>query len=143
MMPPFIRDERGASAVEFAIVAVPLLLLLFGTIEYGRLMWTRQAMQSLANETARCMGIVQTECASAGSYNAAATRTHLIAGARAFAVELKPANITLSPSTSCHGIAGFSSVRIIYRFTSAVPEFITALATGPELSVTACFPNQA
>lgn len=35
-----LRSTSGASAIEFALIAMPLLLFLFGTMEYGRLMWT-------------------------------------------------------------------------------------------------------
>ena len=35
-----IRDRRGASAAEFALVLPLLIIFLFGIIDVGRLMWT-------------------------------------------------------------------------------------------------------
>lgn len=47
------RDERGAAAVEFALVLPILLLLLFGIIAYGYMLSFRQAMSQAAAEGAR------------------------------------------------------------------------------------------
>lgn len=35
----FWRDQRGASAVEFTIVVVTFLILIFGAIDFGRALW--------------------------------------------------------------------------------------------------------
>ena len=78
------RHDGGASALEFALLAVPLLLMIVGTIEYGRALWTQQAMQSLAIATARCIGVSQSECTSSGSYSSTKTNTYLIAEAASY-----------------------------------------------------------
>ncbi|WP_255566007.1 TadE family protein [Mumia sp. zg.B21] len=44
------RGERGASAVEFAIVAPVLLLLVFATIQMGLYMYARNVAQTAARE---------------------------------------------------------------------------------------------
>lgn len=137
-----LADRRGASAVEFALIAAPLLLLIVGTVEYGRLIWTKQAMQSIAISTARCMGIRQLECSSGGAFSAAATRAMVVADANSIGVGLAAADVTLNKAAICNGISGFSQVTISYQFTSAAPAFLTAMATGGNLSATACFPNQ-
>ncbi len=49
----FWRDEKGATAVEFAMVSVLMLTMLFGTIELGRIFWTYNAVQSATELTAR------------------------------------------------------------------------------------------
>jgi Flp pilus assembly protein TadG len=55
-----IRDERGASAVEFAIIASLLLLILFGTITFGIAFNRIQGLQSAAREGARLGSLSQT-----------------------------------------------------------------------------------
>jgi Flp pilus assembly protein TadG len=45
--------RRGAAVVEFAIVAPVLLLLIFGMIEYGRLVMVQQVLTNATREGAR------------------------------------------------------------------------------------------
>ncbi len=52
------HDERGAAAVEFALLCIPLFLILLGTIEFGFALYAKQAVVSAAREGARA-GIVQ------------------------------------------------------------------------------------
>jgi Flp pilus assembly protein TadG len=52
-----IRDERGAAAVEFAIVCPVLVLLVFGMIEFGLLLYNQQVITNASREGAR-FGIV-------------------------------------------------------------------------------------
>lgn len=47
------RGESGAAAVEFALVLPVLLLLLFGIIEFGRLMTTYSTVRLASRESAR------------------------------------------------------------------------------------------
>jgi Flp pilus assembly protein TadG len=58
-----IREERGASAVEFAIIASLLLLILFGTITFGITFNRIQGLQSAAREGARLGSLTQTTVA--------------------------------------------------------------------------------
>ncbi len=47
------RSERGAAAVEFALIAPILLLLVLGMIQYGVYFWSAQGGSSAAREAAR------------------------------------------------------------------------------------------
>jgi Flp pilus assembly pilin Flp len=47
------RDERGAAAVEMALVAPVLILLVFGIIEFARAWNVRQTLTDAAREGAR------------------------------------------------------------------------------------------
>ena len=93
----FWRNERGVSALEFALTALPFLMLLVGTIELGRLLWMRQAMQSLAGSAARCMGVLQTQCAASGVYSPTGTANFVIVGAAAFVVQPTMGNSQSAP----------------------------------------------
>jgi Flp pilus assembly protein TadG len=47
------RNRRGAAAVEFAIVAPIFFLLVFGMVEYGRMIMVQQVITNAAREGAR------------------------------------------------------------------------------------------
>lgn len=138
----FLRDTEGASAVEFALVAIPLLMLIFGTIEYGRLMWTRQALQESATSGARCIGLLSVNCATDGAYDAGKARAFVKATAAGWIVALEDDDIELDNAATCGGLTNFSRVRINLSFSTPVPEFLIGLSEGTLLSASSCFPNQ-
>ena len=49
----FGRDERGFTAVEFAMVAMPFLMLLFGTIAVGLYFFTTFTLENAVEKAAR------------------------------------------------------------------------------------------
>jgi hypothetical protein len=52
-----LRGERGAATVEFAMVAIVLLMIVFGIIEFGILMFDQHVLTNSSREGARA-GIV-------------------------------------------------------------------------------------
>ncbi len=53
--------SRGAAAVEFALVVVPLFVLLIGIINWGLMLSDRQAVSQAAAEGARAAAVTQGE----------------------------------------------------------------------------------
>lgn len=51
------RREAGAAAVEFALVLVPFLVLLFGMIQYGLYFYSAQTGSQVANSAARQLSV--------------------------------------------------------------------------------------
>src|SRR5687768_14170803 len=47
------NKERGASLVEFSIAATVFLTVMFGVIEFGRALWTHNALADAARRGAR------------------------------------------------------------------------------------------
>jgi Flp pilus assembly protein TadG len=62
------RDERGAAAVEFALVFPLLILVLFGVVEYGAVYNAQLLVTGAAREAAREMAVT----GDAGSATSAA-----------------------------------------------------------------------
>ena len=51
------RDERGATAVEFALLMVPMLVIVFGLIQYGLYFYSSQTGSNTANAAARQLSV--------------------------------------------------------------------------------------
>jgi Flp pilus assembly protein TadG len=59
------RTDGGASAVEFALIMVPLLALLFGLIQYGLYFWAYQGGSDIARSAARLAAVgTPADCAT-------------------------------------------------------------------------------
>jgi Flp pilus assembly protein TadG len=128
----------GASAIEFALVAPMFLMIVFGTIEFGRLLWTKQALQQTAIAGARCMAIAQgaiqgSPCAAGG------TTSYIQSVASGWGLSLQSSNIQLS--SSCGTTSGFSQVQITSTFNTPVPQLVQLATGGTQLTATACYPN--
>ncbi|MEP6817223.1 MAG: TadE family protein [Marmoricola sp.] len=53
MSPGAAHEERGSATVEFAIISTLLLMLVFGTIQYGLYFYAAQSGSSIAREAVR------------------------------------------------------------------------------------------
>lgn len=128
-----LGDKRGAAAIEFAFASMALMTLVFGIVEMGRMLWTRQALQGAAAETARCLAIGSLQCQSGGAYAATAAANRGISG-------LQSSMVTVSVNDPCgSGSGNFTKVTIAYPYASVVPAFVSAPTGG--LTATACFPQ--
>lgn len=68
------RGRDGATAVEFALVAPLLMLVLLGVMETGRVMWTQAALNFAVQEASRCMAVDPTCATNAGAQAFAAQK---------------------------------------------------------------------
>ncbi len=76
-----LHSDSGAVAVEFALVMVPLLLLLFGIIDFGFAFNNQLAVTAAAREGARIMAVES---------NKADAATDAIKAVKAASTQLKP-----------------------------------------------------
>lgn len=61
--------SAGNSAVEFALVIWPVLLLVFGTIELSRYYFIKSALEAIAIDTVRCLALEDGSAFSTDYYN--------------------------------------------------------------------------
>jgi Flp pilus assembly protein TadG len=134
-----LRDCRGTTAVEFAVIAGVLLPMLFGSLSLGFLMWTYNALQSTAALTARCVALGSSLCppGQAKQFAADTAQQWIVPGI----VNAKHVAIDTN-ATSCNGAAGsFVTVTIPSSFwaSNILPPPFAAVS----LQVSACFPTAA
>ncbi len=106
----FLSGSRGATAVEFALVALPFVVLMLGLIEFGRALHIRNGLDNAADRAQRQIII-----------DAAATSTSLTASARAtfLAGDANKLLVVLSEGTS--GSTTYRTVDLSYTMTLLVP----------------------
>jgi Flp pilus assembly protein TadG len=89
-----LRDESGATALEFALTAPAFFLFIFGIIEAGLLFWTQTGIQHGAEMAARCASVNSTLCPDTTAIRSYATQ-------QSFGLTLPTS--TFNPSTSACG----------------------------------------
>jgi Flp pilus assembly protein TadG len=119
-----ISDRRGATAVEFALILPPFLLLLLGVVEFGRALWTQSALHFAVEEAARCATVDATNCATA-------TQVQTFAVSRAAGVGLTNAVFTLTTPACGNQVAAS------YPF----PFVLANMFPNVTLTARSCFPK--
>jgi Flp pilus assembly protein TadG len=127
-----LRSDSGATAVEFALVMLPLLLLLMGIIDFGNAYSTKLSMTAAAREGVRVMAISNDPVA-------ARTATKNAAG---LSPALKDAQIAFSPTTCPVSTTGTTSVASNISVTVSYPMesltgFFSKMMAGDTLRATA------
>lgn len=128
------RNQAGAAAVEFALVAPLLFAFLFGLFEISRAIWTKQVIQRATHSTARCLSIGMTECLTDTGI-----KNYLVARAAEGKVSVAAANVTAEKDVTCRGMARQNQITVTVPFNSAVPTLLPMLPS--QFSATACFPD--
>ena len=110
--------RRGAAVVEFAAVAPVLFVLVFGMIEFGRMVMVQQVITNAAREGAR-MAIVP---GSTSSSVTTSVNTYLTGAS------VRGATTTVSPDPSSATYGSLITVSVSVPFTSvswvATPSFL-------------------
>lgn len=99
-----LLGERGAAAVEFALVVPVLLVLVFGIVEYSRAFNAQSALSDAAREGARTMALTN----DVGQARSAARNAALPLAVPANSISVTP--------TSCTGASATQQVTVTITF---------------------------
>ncbi|WP_066773886.1 TadE/TadG family type IV pilus assembly protein [Croceicoccus mobilis] len=126
-------DQRGAAAIEFALLGPLLVMMLFGLIETGRLFWTQHSLDEVAFATVRCMSISD-QCSDADAQQAFA-----IDRAASYGITVVAANVSPQTDTTCKTFGSSNRVLIDAKFNSVMQSLVPQFPATVEAE--ACFPN--
>ena len=122
-------NDRGAVAAEFALLLPVILMILFGTIEFGMIMYSRELITNASREGARA-GIVQVSPKpTAGTITTISTDYLTGTG-------INPADVTITVT----GVGGANpatlTVTATYRYPWLIPYIPTVLGLPRPLLLT-------
>ncbi len=128
------RGEAGAAAVEFALVLPVLLLVIFGIIDFGRMLHAKITLAQAAREGARATALVDE---STGRSQVTKATTGIDTSGGALAVEVTPCATPPDPDTD-------ATVTLTYQFSLVTPlSLLAGLGDGDgqiELQSTSVMP---
>jgi Flp pilus assembly protein TadG len=130
------QDCRGASAVEAAIALPILLVLIFGVIEVGFMLWTQVSLNFAVEQAARC-GALNYGVPKATICKTAATIQSFAVAQAVGIPNLTTANFTVHTNGAAVCGSG-TQVAASYNFQSMVQSLVPYTLT---ISATSCYPT--
>lgn len=127
-------NERGATLVEFSIAATVFLVVVFGVIEFGRALWTHNALSDAARRGARYATLHSAaeieQVKNVVVYgNADGSGTPLVPNLTTENVSVDYSNFALNAGTVSVSVTGyeFQFIVPIVGTTIAMPSYTTTL----------------
>jgi uncharacterized membrane protein len=123
-----VFHERGNVAIEYALILPLLIVLTFGLIDTGRLLWAFATLTRASEAAARCAAINVTDCGTTVQIQTRAV-------AEAWGLSILPSAFAIS-KPAC-GI----QVDATYAFVFVTPGLGAIVPLGTQtLKATACYP---
>jgi Flp pilus assembly protein TadG len=124
----YLKREEGAAAVEFAILLPLLMMILFGIIEFGLVLYNKEVITNASREGAR-FGIVIGDPRPAAGQIQGVVNTYLTNAG------LNSGNATVSVAGAQGASGSDLTVSVTYPYTFLVlPNFATSLTDSLNLS---------
>jgi Flp pilus assembly protein TadG len=116
----FVRDARGATLVEFALIAPVLITMLLGVIQVGSWVQGYNAVRNVVNETSR-FATVEYLRGNKVSNEAIETRARQVAASAKYSLVEDSVNPTVSSKTTQVNGVRQMNLKIVYQAPTFVP----------------------
>lgn len=127
--------SKGATLVEFALLAPIFFMMMFGIIESSRLLWMQQILDDVAYSTARCVSV------DSACVGVQAQRDYAVTLAAHHGIALSREKVMSNAKVTCLGYDNSSEVSISLTFDTpargvvpGLPEVLEAYSCFPTLS---------
>ncbi len=126
------NNEKGAAAVEFALVLPSLLMILFFIIEFSMILYDKAVITNASREGARA-GIVYSSPSVTGGAITGVVNTYCANNLISF--EPQSPSTTVNPSAGCGSSGALLTVDVSYTYKFLVlPNFMSTMT--PRLTLT-------
>ncbi len=119
-----MRGERGAAAIEYAILLPALLIFTLGIVDVGRLLWTQTTLDRAVEAASRCAAINATQCGTAAKIQAFAVQ-------EAYGLQITAAAFTAGTSGCTAGVQASVPFRLIIPWLARPSLTLKAKACYP------------
>ncbi len=136
----FFRNNRGATAVEFALVALPVMAFIIGIIQFGWIVWVDNLLHISVDTASRCgaIGSVTSPCDGAGPVNGGSI-TNMITTANTVFRPLTGATFTDNSGCSVGAGTGLQSSGLVGTYHISIG--LAVFAMNLTLTAQSCYPT--
>ena len=127
-------DRAGVATIEFALVGTLFFMLIIGTVEIGRGLWTMNALNYAVQQAARCASINTTACGTQAN-----VRTFAI-GVSGALVQNTVFSLNPSPKPSWAPTCSSASNNLVTASYS-MKLYVPYVSMRPTLTAASCFPK--
>ena len=136
------KSNRGAAAVEFALVALPVLAFIMGIIQFGWVVWADSLLHISVDTASRCGAIGSTTppCGGAGPVNGGSI-ANLITTATTVFAPLAAGVATFTNNSSCSVDPGTALQATGLQGSYHVSIGLGVFAINLTLTARSCYPT--
>ena len=136
----FFRNNRGATAVEFALVALPFMAFIIAIIQFGWVVWVDNLLHISVDTASRCgaIGSATSPCDGAGPVNGGST-ANLTTTANTVFQPLTGATFTDNTSCSVNAGTGLQGSGLVGTYNMSIGLGVFAMTLT--LRAQSCYPT--